>query len=83
MSTRIIETVPTMMALTVAFNNSSISIDFNHFCVSQGIHVSSCKTPPVSHPETIDFMTKKKWVCMFGPHVTNSKCLAATRVKNT
>lgn len=80
---KIIEAVPTIVALTLVFNNSSVSIDFNYLFVSEVIHVSSCKKTSVSHLETIDFMTKKPWICMFSPHVTNSKCFAATRVKNT
>ena len=60
MSTRIVKAVPTMVAVALVFNNSSVSIDFNYFCVSERIHISSCKKTSVSQPETIDFMTKKK-----------------------
>lgn len=42
---KIIEAVPTIVALTLVFNNSSVSIDFNYFYVSEVIHVSSCKKP--------------------------------------
>jgi len=34
-STRIVKAVPTMVVLTVAFNSSSVSIDFNYFYVSE------------------------------------------------
>lgn len=42
---KIIEAVPTIVALTLVFNNSSVSIDFNYLFVSEVIHVSSCKKP--------------------------------------